>query len=142
MIDLGCLGLVQSRFRLFRNNSRPISAFLGHRPRQSDSADTTRFWLNWPGSARQRHAGSSVGRRTPHRAAADSGVAPSQPHRCFIAYKIQFKIVSKACQRITWFANNPLHSTNFTHKGKKGGGGAKKVHVCIVIPMFTRKHKS
>ena len=29
MTDLGCLGLIQSQFRLFRYDSRPISAYFG-----------------------------------------------------------------------------------------------------------------
>ena len=82
MTDLGCLGLIQSWFQLFRRDSRPISACFGRRPIRSNSADTTRFWPNWPGSAGispnwsqvganpkkkktqtwYRHTGSSIGR--------------------------------------------------------------------------------
>ena len=48
MTDLGCLGIIQSRFRLFQHDSRPISACFGHWPIRLDSANTALFWPNLP----------------------------------------------------------------------------------------------
>ena len=46
MIDLGCLGLIQSRFQLFRQDSRPISACFSRWPIDLIRPIKTRFWLN------------------------------------------------------------------------------------------------
>ena len=67
MIDLGCLGLIQSRFRLFRHDSRPFWLLV----------DMIQFWPNRPSLARipkkkkkkkpqmqHQRSGSSVGGRT------------------------------------------------------------------------------
>ena len=63
MTDLGCFGLIQSRFRLFRHYSRPFWL----------PVDTIQFWPNRPSLARipkkkpqmqHQRSGSSVGGRT------------------------------------------------------------------------------
>ena len=43
MTDLGCLGLIQSQFRLFRYDSRPISAYFGRFNQFWPLAYTIRF---------------------------------------------------------------------------------------------------
>ena len=43
MTDLGCLGLIQSQFRLFRYDSRPISAYFGRFSQFWPLAYTIRF---------------------------------------------------------------------------------------------------
>ena len=94
-----------NKFGMFGTHSKPISTVLawfkvdfghfGHQPIRSDSADTTRFWLNWPKSTRipkkkkktqTRHqsVGSGVGDCTPRRAALDSSTAPSHLRWCFL----------------------------------------------------------
>ena len=126
MTDLGCLGLIRRRFRLFRHDSRPISAIRW-------PANTTQFgWYGliltksaWFGAnrswvsanragpawiqgkkkkkAQTRHwwVGSHIGHCTPHWATSDSSVAPSQPCPCFIG----FQMVERNLIKI----NEPFH---------------------------------
>ena len=92
-------------FRLFRLDSRPISACFGWRPIQPDMA---RFWPNQLGSARipkkkkktnkqtqmqHRRVGNRVGccvLRWTLLPASDSGAALSQLHPCFLAFNHNF----------------------------------------------------
>ena len=103
MIDLGCLGLIQSRFRLFQHDSRPISVFFSRYGQFQPLAGTTQFWSNWPGltwiraesvqipkkkktQTWHRRTGSRVRCRTPCRVTLDSNAVPSQLRRCFRAF--------------------------------------------------------
>ena len=103
MTDLGCLGLIQSRFQLFWHDSMIVSAFFdcfNHRSIQSDSSRIGPVWRelaqidmnqSWVGTNPKKknqtwhwHAGSDVNGRTLRRAVSNSGAAPSQPRQCFL----------------------------------------------------------
>ena len=85
MTDLGCLGLIQSRFRLFRHDSRPFWLLV----------DMIQFWPNRPSLARipkkkkkkkTTDAAPTLRQqcRWPH-PVLDAGAAPSQQHWCFLS---------------------------------------------------------
>ena len=150
MTDLGCLGIIQSRFRLFRHDSRPISACFGHWPIRLDSANIALFWSNLLSSARikpscckskkkknaytqHQRAGNHVGRRTPRQAVSNFGAAPSQLRSCFVGFGCH------VLSSLFWFqgkGNSPLNVFfffffNFT-----------KFSYFILIPKFIYIKKS
>ena len=104
MTDLGCLGLIQSRFWLFRHDSRLISTYFGHfsrRPIRPDSVDTAWFWSNLPGfewikaklawiepswreSVKKKKSLDMAPTRGQSCPTSGSNAAPSQPRPCFI----------------------------------------------------------
>ena len=99
MTDLGCLGLIQSQFWLFRHDSRQISACFSRFNLFWLPTDTTRFGWYSPILAElvgirgkkkkkaqtwHRRAGSHVERRTLSQATSNSGATPSQLRPCFI----------------------------------------------------------
>ena len=86
MTDLGCLGLIQSRFQLFRHDSRPFWLLV----------DMIQFWPNRPSLARIPKKKKKKKKTTdaaptlrqqcrwPH-PVLDANAAPSQPHWCFLS---------------------------------------------------------
>ena len=72
MTDLGCLGLIQSRFRLFRHDSRPFWL----------PADMIQFWPNRPSLARIQKKKKKTHRRGTNAQAAVSVATPCVGCRC------------------------------------------------------------